>query len=148
MDARHVRAVLGWSEWALLPELGPDRVLAKIDTGARSCSLHVESQQCFRRDGVEQVAFALRTDAPGPAQACCLPVADRRVVTTSGGKSCERVFVLTRLRLGQWEREVEVNLVDRHRLRHPMLIGRNALAGAWLVDPARRFVLGRRGPWP
>lgn len=134
--------LLGWSEWALLPQLGPGRVLAKVDTGARSCSLHVEVSQCGVIDGIEQVAFRLRTGVRGPLQECCLPVADRRLVTNSGGQRRERIFIRTRLRLGDWEREVEVSLADRQGLRHPMLIGRTAIAGAWQVDPGRRFVLG------
>lgn len=129
----------------MLPALGPGRILAKIDTGARSCSLHAEWQQLFVRDGIEQVAFGSRLDVHGALRECCLPVVDRRNVTSSSGVRSERVFVRTRLRLGAWEREVELNLVDRARLRHPMLIGRAALAGAWLVDPARRFILEGHG---
>ena len=148
MDGFEQTRVLGWSEWAGLPDLAPGRVLAKVDTGARSCSLHVDSQSLIFRDGIEYVQFELRTGTPGPTHACCLPVADRRVVTNSGGKGSERIFVRTVLKLGDWQREVEVNLVDRHRLRHPMLIGRAAIADAWLVDPAQRFLLGRRATWP
>lgn len=140
--------VLGWSEWAVLPDLAHGCVLAKIDTGAHSCSLHVDSQCLIFRDGIEHVQFELRTGTPGPLHACCLPIADRRRVTSSNGKGSERIFVRTTLRLGDWEREVEVNLVDRRNLRHPMLIGRAAIADAWLVDPSQRFMLGRRGSWP
>ncbi len=134
--------LLGWSEWAMLPMLGPGRILAKIDTGARSCSLHVEWLDVFERDGIEQVVFGSPVGEHGALQECCLPVVDWRAVTSSSGIRSERLFVRTRLSLGTWEREVEINLVDRHRLRHPMLIGRAALAGAWHVDPAQRFALG------
>lgn len=134
--------VLGWSEWAQLPGLGSAWILAKIDTGARSCALHVESLRCFDDARGEQVAFVLHHGPSGLRLECCLPVADRRVVVSSNGGRQERVFVRTVLRLGDWAREVELNLADRHGLRHPMLIGRSALAQAWRVDPGRRFLLG------
>lgn len=143
MDGYHDLPALGWSEWAHLPDLGGFAVLAKLDTGARSCSLHVDAQETWWHQGREWVRFALRTGVRGPAVQYQLPVADRRVVTSSNGQSRSRIFVRTRLRLDDWEREVELNLADRRALKHPMLIGRSALAGAWLVDPARRFVLGR-----
>ena len=134
--------LLGWREWAALPDLGLEPMLAKVDTGARSCALHVDWQHCFIEAGVERVEFLLtpmRALAPVRAVA---KVLDRRPVTDSGGRTAERVFIRTRLRLGAWMREVEVNLADRRGLRHAMLIGRSAIAAQWCVDPARSFVLG------
>lgn len=142
MNTQESLPALGWREWAALPGLGLHAVLAKIDTGARSCALHVDWQRCFFEDGVEQVAFALRPGEDAAVVECRAQVLDRRPVTDSGGRQTERVFIRTRLCLGDWWREVEVNLADRRGLRHPMLVGRAALAGAWLVDPARKFVLG------
>ena len=142
MNTQETLPALGWREWATLPELGLGAVLAKIDTGARSCALHVDWQRCFFEGDVEHVAFALRPHEDAVVVECRAPVLDRRLVTDSGGRQGERVFIHTLLRLGDWQREVEVNLADRRGLRHPMLVGRTALTAAWLVDPARTFVLG------
>ncbi len=142
MNLQESLPALGWREWVALPGLGIGMVLAKIDTGARSCALHVDGQHVFFEDGVEQVAFTLRPSEGADVVACRAPVIDRRLVTDSGGRQAERIFIRTWLQLGDWRREVEMNLADRRRLRHPMLVGRTALTGAWLVDPARAFVLG------
>jgi hypothetical protein len=134
---------LGWREWLSLPELGIVAIRAKVDTGARSSALHVLDQECFRRDGVEIVRFLLDTGVPGatpqPAEAAVL---DRRHVTDSGDHRTERIFIRTRLRLAGIEWEAEVNLTQRRNMLFPMLLGRTALAGRFLVDPASSFLQG------
>lgn len=131
---------LGWCEWARLPQLGIGPLMAKLDTGARSSVLHVETQQLFMQAGAPWVRFA--SGQGRAALACELPVFDQREVRSSSGESQVRVFIRSVLQLGPWQREIELNLTHRARLRHPMLIGRSALAGHWCVDPARQFVLG------
>lgn len=142
MNLQESLPALGWREWASLPELGLGTVLAKIDTGARSCALHVDWQNVFFEGGAEQVAFAVRPSEGVEVVECRASVLDRRLVTDSGGRQTERIFIRTLLQLGDWRREVEMNLADRRGLRHPMLVGRTALADAWVVDPARAFLLG------
>lgn len=134
---------LGWREWLALPELGIVAIRAKVDTGARSSALHVLDQECFTRDGSEYVRFRLDTGVPGaapqPAEAAVL---DRRRVTDSGGHQTERIFIRTRLRLAGIEWDAEVNLTQRRNMLFPMLLGRTALAGRFLVDPASSFLQG------
>lgn len=134
---------LGWREWLSLPQLGIVAVRAKVDTGARSSALHVLDQEVFERDGREYVRFVLDTGMPGataqPAEAAVL---DRRRVTDSGGHQTERIFIRTRLRLAGLEWPAEVNLTQRRNMLFPMLLGRTALAGRFLVDPASSFLQG------
>ncbi|MBW8367659.1 MAG: RimK/LysX family protein [Arenimonas sp.] len=135
--------LLGWREWLSLPALGIVAVRAKVDTGARSSALHVQDQEVFARDGREFVRFVLDTgvhgQAPQPAEAA---VIDRRQVTDSGGHTTERIFIQTRLRLAGLEWDAEVNLTHRRNMLFPMLLGRTALAGRFLVDPASSFRQG------
>jgi hypothetical protein len=71
-------------------------------------------------------------------------------VVDSGGHRNLRVFLRTRLRLAGHEREIEINLTDRRGMLFPMLLGRSAMDGAFMVDPARSFLHGRppRTPEP
>ncbi len=141
MPESPVLPVLGWREWAALPALGLAHVAGKLDTGAKSSALHVERLECGFADGVELARFTLR-DEHGREIEAAAPVIDHRRVTNSGGHSTQRVFVRTRLELGGVDFEIELNLAHRHGLRHPLLIGRSALAGRFLVDPQRSWLAG------
>jgi hypothetical protein len=79
---------------------------------------------------------------------CRSKVVDRRPVTDSGGHTTERVFIRTDLEMAGRSHRIEINLTNRRNMLFPMLLGRTAMAGHYLVDPARSFVLGDRGIEP
>lgn len=134
------KPILGWREWLTLPDLGIRRIRAKIDTGARSSSLHVDSLDTFIADGRERVRFAIATGAVGDRSAIVeAAVHDRRPVTDSGGHVSERIFLLTRIELAGQVFAVEINLTSRRDMSFPMLLGRSALRQRFMVDPARSF---------
>ncbi|RNF86516.1 ATP-dependent zinc protease family protein [Montanilutibacter psychrotolerans] len=144
------RITLGWREWVALPGLGIGAIRAKIDSGARSSALHVDTQWRFTEGGAPWVGFRL---TPGHAGAVAIeamaPVFDEREVTDSGGHRSRRLFLRTPLRLAGIEREIEMNLSDRRGMLFPMLLGRTAMARAFTIDPARSFLHGRHaGEFP
>jgi len=51
--------VIGWREWLSLPEIGVDSIKAKIDTGARTSSLHAFDMKTFRKRGKDYVEFKI-----------------------------------------------------------------------------------------
>ena len=137
---------VGWREWVALPALGLPRLRAKVDTGARSSALHVERQWRFVDGGAPWVAFAVRPRTHADEVEAAAAIVDERMVTDSGGHRTLRVFVCTTLRLAGVEREIEMNLADRCGMRFPLLLGRTALADAFMVDPAGSFLHRRRRP--
>ena len=146
---KSLKPVLGWREWLALPDLGIHAIRAKLDSGARSSALHVDSLETFQSGGREWVRFSVAT---GSADAKLVVVEstvhDRRPVTDSGGHVSERIFLRTRLVLAGQSYPVEINLTSRRNMLFPMLLGRTALARHFLVDPARSFRAGRNPPEP
>lgn len=47
--------IIGWREWVSLPGLGINKIKAKIDTGARTSSLHVINVQKIIKNSIEYV---------------------------------------------------------------------------------------------
>lgn len=141
MHAR--QTIIGWREWLALPDFGIRAIKAKIDSGARSSALHVVWQQRFEQHGRALVRFAVEADGPGShCVECISEVVDERNVTDSGGHTTRRPFVRTRVQVGAELWPIEINLTDRRHMLFPMLLGRTAMAGRLLVDPAASFMLG------
>lgn len=132
--------VIGVTEYVDIPEWRILRLRAKIDTGARSSALHVEN---IRELGSGRVRFDVRLSRSESDRRVTVEarVVRRGHVRPSSGELEARIFVAVRVRIGPVEREIELSLVDRGRMIFRMLIGRRALAHAFLVDPSRRYVL-------
>ena len=134
---------VGWCEHVSLPELGA-RLRAKIDTGARSCALHVTSMKeiGFDDDGNVLCDITL-PDERGVERAMRVMVAEYAHVKDSGGHTERRPVIETLLQMGGRAWRVRVTLTFRGDMRFPMLVGRTALTADMRVHPGRRYLAGR-----
>ncbi|MCE0507722.1 MULTISPECIES: ATP-dependent zinc protease family protein [Microbacterium] len=141
----HSNTLTGWREWVSLPDLGVDWIKAKIDTGARTSSLHAFDIVEFAQDGETWVRFKVKPwqDSQEDAVVVECPVHDRRAVRSSSGHAQERLVVELLIRLVDREVLAEVTLSNRDEMGFRMLIGREALRQGFSVDPARSFLGGR-----
>ncbi|MFP3949253.1 MAG: ATP-dependent zinc protease [Longimicrobiales bacterium] len=133
---------MGWREWVALPELGVDRIKAKVDTGARSSSLHAFEIERFRRKGVSMVRFAvhpIQRTLRGTVRAEA-EVVDQRKVKTSSGVESLRWVIVSDVELMDQRWPIEVTLTRRDTMGFRMLLGRQAIRGHFLVDPGRSFL--------
>lgn len=125
---------MGWRELVALPELGLTAVPAKIDTGARTSSLHATVLDRFERDGRNYVRFAVDFGRQHVRQVCEAVQVDRRGITSSNGETQMRLIVKTPMRIGAVEFRAEISLADRSDMQFPLLIGRTALRRRFVVD--------------
>lgn len=141
------RPLLGWREWIALPELGIERIKAKVDTGARTSALHTFRVESWQQDGVAWVRFWVRPlqNSESRARCCEAPVLDRRLVRDSGGHEEQRFVIRTPVRVAGACWPIEVTLTDRDSMGFRMLLGRTAIVGRYLVDPARSYLADHEG---
>lgn len=134
------RIVLGRREWISLPELGVWPINAKTDTGARTSSLHAEDIR-VSSDG-SRVTFATHNHY-GKRIECEAAVVGRRKVRSSTGEAKIRVFIETEAVFpGGLRMMIRLTLANRAVMRCPMLLGRRALSGFFLIDPQGDHLLG------
>lgn len=136
---------IGWREWVGLPDLGIRSVKAKVDSGARSSSLHAFCIEPFERGGESWVRFDVhplqRTDRL--SKRCEAKVLDRRQVRSSNGLVAERFVILTTLDWHGHQVPMELTLANRDAMGFRMLIGREAIRNRFLIDSGRSYLGGR-----
>lgn len=143
MKAFDPRSVIGLREWIALPELGLAGLRAKIDTGARTSTLHASDIVQFERDGQSWVRFTAHfgTLLQSRNRHCEALLVTRKTIKSSTGHSQNRYVIRTLLSLGERNWPVEFTLTCRKTMRYRVLLGSKALIdGQLLVDPAQTYV--------
>lgn len=137
------KIIVGWREWLALPDLGIPALKAKIDTGARTSALHAFALAPFDNAGQMWVRFYLHLSKSHPDQVVCCEAAviDQREVSDSGGHRELRYVISTTVTLAGHHWPIEITLTNRDTMRFPMLLGRTAMQGRVLVDPAASYRL-------
>lgn len=139
------KPLIGWRERVALPELGIERIIAKTDTGAFSSSIHAFNIEPEQRDGETWVTFSVLPSRRDPDQVihCQARVSDQRRVKSSDGSSSQRFFIRTVLVIGGQNLNIEISLADRGSMGYRMLLGRTALRGNFVVDPAASYLTSK-----
>ena len=136
--------MIGWREWVSFPDLGIDEIKAKVDTGARTSSLHISEAQLNRKS--RQIKFLVH-----PKQRSRIPekwtsarILEHRSVKSSNGESGLRPVINTTLNIGDIEHTIELTLVNRDMMGFRLLLGREAIRNFYLVDPGKSFLKSKK----
>jgi hypothetical protein len=137
---------VGWREVVSLPGFKLTDIKAKIDTGARTSALHADEIEFVTERGKKYVKFLFITEE-GKRKIIKSRFLEEREIKSSTGQVTIRPVVKTVLRMGETEFEIEITLIKRDLMGFKMLIGREALNGRFLINPARSYLLKKKaGP--
>jgi hypothetical protein len=136
------RELIGWREWVRLPDLGVDWTKAKVDTGARSSTLHAwDIEVDEHREVVRFAVHPLQDDDTIVVHAEA-PLVEHRDVRSSNGEAERRPIIVTDVVVRDTRFAIELSLSRRDEMGFRMLLGRSAIRRRFNVDPGRSFLGG------
>lgn len=132
---------VGWREWVVLPDLCPTSIKAKVDTGARTSSLHAFALQVSSDTAPAIATFEIHPVQRSSAEATVVEakVEEFRLVRSSSGHSELRPVICSPIRIGAHEFDVDLTLTSRDEMGFRMLLGRAAVRKRFVVDPGRSY---------
>ncbi len=130
------KKVLGRKEKITLPELGLNLVLAKIDTGAYTSSLHAEEIRIEEVAGKKLLHFKILmpNHQKFTGKTLAFESFREKKVKNSFGQAEVRYLIETKLQLAGETFRAEFTLTDRSSMKNSILLGRKILRGRFLVD--------------
>lgn len=142
------KRIIGRVERVDLPLFGLTGLEAKVDTGARTSSIHCADVQIEseHEDGSQTISFTL-LDPEHPdynGRTFRARRVDTRTVRSSNGEEQTRHVVEVDLVIAGRTIRTEFTLADREAMNYPVLLGRRLLRGNFLVDVSRRRVRPKR----
>ncbi len=131
----------GWKEYVVVEKM-EHKLLAKMDTGALTSSIHAEEKELFERDGEKWVRFILSdpTMEKPVRERVEAPLVRVAKIKEPGGESEVREVVRLSFKIGERKVRGEFSLNNRGNMNAPMLIGRSLLKDLGWVDPGRVFL--------
>lgn len=132
------KLLIGRNEWCQAPDLNLPAIKAKIDTGAKTSSIHAFNIKPITKNDQAWVTFDVH-----PIQgnedltiACSALVIDKRYIMSSNGHKEYRYIISTSLSIADRHWKIQLSLSNRDPLKFRMLLGREALNGHVLIDPS------------
>ena len=137
--------LIGWREWVGFPDWGMPYIKAKVDTGARTSSLHVMNLEWTDKDGERWVQFDIspwQRSHRDTVRASAQVIATRDIKSSSGAID-HRPVILAAVRVAGCDIQAELTLTNRDEMGFRMLLGREAIRHRFLIDPGMSYRGGR-----
>jgi hypothetical protein len=133
------KKIIGRKDILDLPDLKLLEIPVKIDSGAYSCSIHVNFIEEVEKDGKKMlnVIFLDQSMPQYSGEIVNFSEFSKKIVKSSTGEKQERYFVKTTITLFNTPFLADFSLSQRNGLKNPVLIGRKLLNKHFLIDTAR-----------
>ncbi|WP_144393126.1 ATP-dependent zinc protease family protein [Pleionea sediminis] len=138
------KQTVGITELCDLPELEIVDLHVRVDTGAKTSSLHVDNLQEFEKADQLWISFDIHPDYHNVEKIVRrkAKVKAIRSIKSSNAIKENRYVIDTIIKMGDNEWSIELTLTDRSGMTYMMLLGREAMQGRLIVDPECEYVLG------
>ena len=134
--------VIGSEEWCAFDELKLPAILARIDSGAKTSSIQANNIKLIKKNKEDWVQFHVY-----PLQkntiinvTCIAKLVGKRSIKGSFGISEERLIIRAPITLGEDTFDIELSLANRNTMEFRMLLGREAIANRYLINPAQKHL--------
>jgi len=131
--------IMGWLESVFLRPNNV-RVTAKLDTGAKTSSVHADKIEHFMKSDADWVRFEFRPDKDEKPIVLERPLVRKAVIKERLSRSSTREVVKLTICKNGREFETEFTLNNRSNFNYPILLGRSFLADVALVDSSHTFM--------
>ena len=133
--------IIGSEEWCNFLDLEIPAIKARVDSGAKTSSIQANNIKVYTKGAHEWVKFEVNPlqDNRSVNIECRAKLIDRRIVKSSSGIAEERFVIRTPVTLGNHTFDIELTLANRDTMEYRMLLGREALSGRFVVNPAIGF---------
>ena len=138
--------VIGWREWAKLPDLGVDKIKVKVDSGARTSSLHAYDISTYKRGDSEFVKFIIHPSQKSNVKTIIAraKIHEYRKIKSSNGAIEKRPVIITPISFMGEQWDIEVTLTNRDEMGFRMLLGRESIRNRFLIDTGKSFLSEKR----
>jgi hypothetical protein len=139
--------IYGWREWVSVSDGKTAlKLKAKLDTGARTSSIHAEEKKLFERDGRKWVRFVVTAprDADRGRIRIEAPLVRLTRIKNPGGEPEVREVVHLNFQIGDRTLLSEFTLNNRDNMLNPVLIGRKCLSELGWIDPGRTYLADKK----
>jgi len=137
--------IIGREEWCTLSELQIPAILARIDSGAKTSSIQATKIELVDSKGEQWVKFVVHPIQKNVELSvhCKAKLVETRSIKGSFGISEDRFVIKTPITIEDDTFEIEFSLANRDTMKFKMLLGREAIIGRYLINPAERYVQKR-----
>ena len=124
------KEILGEIDKFNLPLFNLNNIEARIDTGAKTSSIHATKIEIIENKYVKFLVL-------GKYQ-FLEPVYKIQEVKSSNGQKSKRVFIKNKIEIFDKDYEIILSLNDRKNMKFPLLIGRELLEKGFIVDVSKQ----------
>lgn len=124
------KEILGEIDKFNLPLFNLNNIEARIDTGAKTSSIHATNIEIIENKYVKFLVLGKYEFFE--------PIYKIQEVKSSNGEKSKRVFIKNKIEIFDKDYEIILSLNDRKNMKFPLLIGRELLEKGFIVDVSKQ----------